>query len=243
MKTRNIIKIAFLVGLILMANACENSWNCLRGNGVTGEETRDISGFTGVVSEGEFDIIVLPDSMFSVMLEADENLIQYIRTRISGNTLIVDQGTRKCLRSDNPIRITVNMPRVEYLNLTGSGLITGDNIESDELKVELTGSGVIDLAGLNVGLLDALITGSGEMIFRGKAVDADLDITGSGEIKAFNLESVNCIANISGSGNMQVNAEKKLIAYISGSGNVIYMGNPPTLEAHVTGSGALISAN
>ena len=202
MKARSIIRITFLAALTLMAYACENSWNCLRGNGVPGEETRDISGFTGVVSEGEYDILVVPDAEYSVMIEADENLIQYIRTRISGNSLIVDQGTRKCLRSDSPIRITVYMPVVEYLNLTGSGMITGDNIEGDELRVELTGSGQIDLRGLDVGLLDALITGSGEMIFWGIATDADLDITGSGEIKAFNLETVNCIANISGSGNM-----------------------------------------
>jgi hypothetical protein len=243
MKTRSIIRVAFLAALTVMAYACENSWSCLRGNGIPGEETRAISGFNGVVSEGEFDVFIVPDSSFSVILEADENILPYIRTRISGNTLILDQGTRKCLRSDNPIRITVHLPQVAFLDLTGSGMITGDNIEADELTVHLTGSGLIDLRGLKTGLLDALITGSGEMIFWGETIDADLDITGSGEIRAFNLESVNCIANISGSGSMEVNVEKKLIAYISGSGNIFVMGNPPSLEAHITGSGAIIPTN
>ncbi len=242
MKTRSIMRVAFLAALTLMAYACESTWPCLRGNGVPGEETRTIEGFTGVVSEGEFDVFIIPDSDFGVTLEADENIIQYIRTRVSGNTLIVDQGTRKCLRSENPIRITVQMPRVEYLNLTGSGMITGDNIESDELRVELTGSGLVDLRGLNVGLLDALITGSGEMIFWGNATDADLDITGSGMIKAFQLESVNCIANISGSGSMQVKVEKLLTAYISGSGNIFYQGNP-SVSANITGTGAVLNSN
>jgi hypothetical protein len=195
-----------------------------------------------VVSEGEYDVIIVPASDFAVILEADENLIQYIRTRVSGNTLIVDQGTRKCLRSENPIRITVYMPQVAYLELTGSGMITGDNIESDELRVELTGSGLIDLRGLDVGLLDALITGSGEMIFWGMARNADLDITGSGEIKAFHLESVNCTANISGSGNMQVTVEKTLTAYISGSGSIYYQGNPG-VSAKITGSGTVSKSN
>jgi hypothetical protein len=242
MKTSNITRTIFLALLTLLAYGCESSWNCLRGNGVAGEETRMVEGYTGVVSEGEFDVSIVPDSEFGVTIEADENLIQYIRTRLSGNSLIVDQGTRKCLRSDNPIRITVHMPDVTYLNLTGSGMITGDNIESDELRVELTGSGLIDLRGLDVGLLDALITGSGEMIFWGQANDADLDITGSGEIKAFHLESVNCIANISGSGNMQVRVEKLLTAYISGSGSIYYQGNP-SVSANITGSGAVINSN
>ena len=145
------------------------------------------------------------------------------------------------------------MPDVEYLNLTGSGMITGDNIEGEKLRVELTGSGLIDLRGLNLGLLDALITGSGEMIFWGNATDADLDITGSGMIKAFHLEcsgmikafhleSVNCIANISGSGNMEINVEKQLNAFISGSGSIYYQGNP-SVSTTITGSGAVISAN
>ena len=243
MKIRSVIRIAFLAGLTVMAYACESSWSCLRGNGVAGDEIRTISGFTGVVSEGEFDVFIIPDSSFSVKLEADENLIQYIRTSVSGNTLIVDQGTRKCLRSDNPIRITVYMPQVEYLNLTGSGMITGENIESDVLKVHLTGSGLIDLKGLKTGLLDALITGSGEMVFWGETLDADLDITGSGMIKAFHLESVNCIANISGSGSMEIKVKKQLTAYISGSGNIYYQGNPPTVSVNITGSGAVIPAN
>ena len=242
MQSKSLLKVAFLAVLTVMVYACENTWNCLRGNGMPGDETRIIEGFTGVVSEGEFDVFIIPDSAFSIRLEADENLIQYIRTRISGNTLIVDQGTRKCLRSDNPIRITVYMPQVEYLNLTGSGMITGDNIESDELRVELTGSGLIDLRGLKTGLLDALITGSGEMIFWGETVDADLDITGSGQVKAFHLESVNCVANISGSGNMQVNVEKILTAYISGSGSIYYQGNP-SVSANITGTGAVINSN
>jgi hypothetical protein len=242
MKTNNITRTAFLAFLTLLAYGCENSWNCLRGNGIAGEETRMVEGYTGVVSEGEFDVVIVPDTEFEVTIEADENLIQYIRTRLSGNTLIVDQGTRKCLRSENPIRITVHMPHISSLNLTGSGMITGDNIESDELRVELTGSGRVDLRGLDVGLLDALITGSGEMIFWGQADDTDLDITGSGEIRAFHLESVNCIANISGSGNMQVRVEKLLTAYISGSGSIYYQGNP-SVSANITGSGAVIKSN
>lgn len=242
MKTNNITRTAFLAFLTLLAYSCENSWNCLRGNGVAGEETRKVEGFTGVVSEGEFDVFIVPDTEFEVTIEADENLVKYIRTRLSGNTLTVDQGTRKCLRSENPIRITVHMPHVTYLNLTGSGMITGDNIEGNDLRVELTGSGLVDLRGLDVESLDALITGSGEMVFWGQANDADLDITGSGEIKAFHLESVNCIANISGSGNMQVKVEKLLTAYISGSGSIYYQGNP-SVSANITGSGAVINSN
>ncbi len=242
MKTSIIIRVAFLAALAVLAHACENTWSCLRGNGIPGSETRTISGFTGVVSEGEFDVYIQVDTAFSVEIEADENLIQYIRTRVSGNTLILDQGTRKCLRSDNPIRIRVNMPEVEYLNLTGSGMITGDNIHSDELRVELTGSGLIDLMGLNVLLLDALITGSGEIILWGETVDSDLDITGSGRIKSFHMESTNCIANISGSGNMEVKVEKLLTVYISGSGSIYYQGNP-SVVANITGTGAVISSN
>ena len=101
MKTKTTIPIILFIILAISLIACENSGiNCLRGNGIIEKETRDLEEYNGVVTEGEFEVFYIPDSSYSVIIETDQNLIQYIRTRISGTTLIVDNGTRKCLRSD-----------------------------------------------------------------------------------------------------------------------------------------------
>lgn len=223
--------------------SCESGfWNCLTGNGIPAEETRYFAEFDGFVSEGSFDILVISDSAYSVTVEADENLLRYIRTRVSGHRLIIDTGTRRCLRSDTPMLLTIRMPYVNCIELTGSGQITGDDFTAEVLRLKISGSGEIDMRGLDIGSLDALITGSGDMIFWGIADVTDFDITGSGRIDAYHLDADRCSASISGSGSMFVTVETLLRVIITGSGDVFYRGNC-SVETTIEGSGSVINTN
>ncbi len=38
--------------------------------------------FTGIISEGDYDVYIVIDSLSRVVIEADENLMPYIRTNI-----------------------------------------------------------------------------------------------------------------------------------------------------------------
>jgi len=236
-------KVLFLALVAMSLLACENSaWNCLRGNGIIQTETRELQYYNGVVTEGEFEVSYIMDTSYYVELEADQNLLTYIRTRISGNTLIVDNGTRKCLRSEYPMRIFVHSPEISLMSLVGSGMISSDYLYSDELTLKIEGSGVIDMKELDVLDLLVLITGSGDVDLWGKSVDANYTITGSGTISAQNLASENCIAEISGSGTIYCQASETLEAIISGSGSIFYRGNP-AVSTHISGSGSVLGIN
>ncbi|MFC2115288.1 head GIN domain-containing protein [Bacteroidota bacterium] len=237
MKTKTPIKIMFFVLLPLVILACENSsWTCLRGNGIIDSDIRDLNYYNGVVTEGEFEIFYIPDTSYFVELRTDQNLLPYIRTRISGSTLIVDNGTRKCLRSEYPIGVYVHTPEIQLMSLVGSGLISADYVYSDELRLEISGSGYIDILEMDVLDLRILITGSGDVDLRGTTNMAEYTITGSGTISAQNLLSNTCIAEISGSGTIYCHADKFLEAIISGSGSIFYRG-APTVSSHISGDG------
>ena len=241
MKTKAHISIILTVVLALTLIGCENSSvNCLRGNGIIEKETREVQEYNGVVTEGEFDVFYVPDSSYSVVIETDQNLIPYIRTRISGSTLIVDNGTRKCLRSEYPIRIYVHAPEIKLMSLVGSGLISAETVYADELTLSIEGSGIIDVSGIDVLELNVLITGSGDVSLWGKADAADYTITGSGNIDAKNVISNTCVAEISGSGSIYCNAVIKLEAFISGIGYIYYKGSP-SVSTHISGTGSVIS--
>ncbi len=242
MKAKASVKIILGITLALSVVACENaSWNCLRGNGVIEEETRPLQAYDGVVTEGEFEIIYIPDSVYSVIVETDQNLLPYIRTRISGSTLIVDNGTQKCLRSEYPIRIYVHTPEIRLMRLTGSGMISAESVYGDELRLEIEGSGKIDVTGIDVLDLFVLITGSGDVVLWGSSVDGDYTITGSGNINARNVVTETSGAEISGSGTIYCHATESLDAIISGSGTIYYAGDPPVVNTYSSGSGSFIS--
>ena len=232
--------------LLVTLNSCEyGPFGCLRGNGVLIEETRDLNQFTGIISEGDFDINIVVDTICKAVIEADENLMNYISTYVRSGNLVIDNSSRRCLRNadGNPINIWLHVPYVDYINLTGSGVIyCQDFLYLEYIRIELIGSGIVDLRDLDVISLDAILTGSGEIELWGICEEGDLSIPGSGVIKALHLEQDICDASISGSGDMYVFVYDILDAHISGSGNIYYQGNP-RITTRITGSGKVKPLN
>jgi hypothetical protein len=246
MKRIPLLTVAVSVTVLSVLTSCDDFYlGCLDGNGIAGYEERNLSHYTGLISEGEYDVFIIMDSVSKVRIEADENLIPYIRTVVKDDILVIDNGSRRCLRNRNnePIRIYVHTTDIFYIELDGSGIIYSDYlIYVDYLKVELDGSGIIDLRDIDALELDARLSGSGEIELWGIAGTGDFDIPGSGIIKAFHLEQDECYASISGSGDMYVFVYDFLDANISGSGNIFYRGNP-RINVRITGSGSLNNNN
>ena len=64
-----------------------------------------------------------------------------------------------------------------------------------------------------------------------------IDINGSGNINTRDVDADDVYTDISGSGDISVTALNMLDARISGSGDIDYWGNPPTVKLDVSGSG------
>jgi hypothetical protein len=71
----------------------------------------------------------------------------------------------------------------------------------------------------------------------GSAASVSARISGSGNADCSKLICDEARAQISGSGNIKLNANKSVDAQISGSGNVTYRGVAADIKKHVSGSG------
>ena len=257
MKTRTSILVILAASLLIMAG-CGKSAIRIKGNGNVVSETRAMVDFNRVENEGAFDVYIIQDSVSEVTIEAESNLIGYIRTEVSGSTLRV--YTKENLKTTRPIKIYIYTPDINSVRLSGSGIIDLRTIHTDDMEVVLSGSGEITGTvfadytsvgingsgtanmSINTTDLETSISGSGDMYFSGQAVTAHFGISGSGSIRAYNLELENCYANISGSGDMFVNVSDLLDVKISGSGSIYYIGYPE-IYTNISGSGSVISAN
>jgi len=239
MKTSKMFFILFLSILLFSTSCMDSFWNCIEGNGNTATVRRSVGDFTNVTSSGDFIVDVSIGPSTSVSVEADENLLSYVETYIQGNTLIIETEDNHCIRSREQIYVHVITPSVYELKLSGSGVIYCDDVDASELKYVLTGSGDIESAGITADFIEANLTGSGEIILSGTASETDFYISGSGNIKAVNLEQEQCVATISGSGSIYAFVHDLLDVVITGSGNVLYKGDPEK-EVNITGSGRVI---
>lgn len=293
---KKILAIGVLISTLVLS-ACYGP--CTTGAGSIVTEVRDITGFTGVRNDGDFEVYVTQSEEYSVEVVAYENLIPIIETYISGNSLVVQMKNNSCYKSGPPIEVHVFLPEVDNLELNGSGKLivydtesnllecynngsgymsvdtvsTGElylsnsgsgyvevtQIFSDDLRLVQSGSGTIDIgdvlgseavsiehsssgslrANIIEGLeLDALLSGSGRIDLSGEVAEVDYGLHSSGRISAVDLMAFDAVVENTGSGLLYVWATEILTATISGSGDVIYRGDP-TISYKITGSGSL----
>lgn len=239
MKTIQLITVG-LVLLLFSATSCIDDL-IIRGNGIEVSEARLTNHFSKVKSEGDFDVHISPGAEYDILIEAESNLIPYIETNVTGNTLrIHTQGLRN-LRNQLPMKVFITTPYIEAITQSGSGIITTGYFEGEHFNATVSGSGIIETA-LDADQVDGVVSGSGSLYLSGAATNAGFLISGSGKIDAWDLSLSSCEATISGSGSSWVNARRFLKANISGSGNVFYSGTP-AVEAHISGSGNVIREN
>ena len=237
MKTSGLIFFSSAFLCFIYLTSC-NRLHKIEGNGNVITVNRVVSHFTGVQSEGSFEVYISYDSVQSVKVEAEENLLHYIGTDVSGSVLIIKKREHRNIDNNFPIRIFVKTPYIEGIELSGSGEVKCDSMTSAYLNLHISGSGEMSVIALS-NKIKAHISGSGNMNLSGIANETDFDINGSGDIHSYNLQQDTCFADISGSGDMFVYVNKLLDVSISGSGKVHYQGNP-NVSTHISGSGSVI---
>ena len=176
-------------------------------------EQRDVSGFDRVSFEGFGTLIITRGSEESLTIEAEDNILPKIETRVRGNTLEIGFDTNRwqdIVRPTEPILFTLSVIKLDGIVLSGAGSIEASGIDTERFDVELSGAGSIEISGF--------------------AETQEINVSGAGSYDSAGLQSENIDVNISGAGNAIVWATESLDVNISGVGNVSYYGDPQLKE-------------
>jgi len=236
-------KILFALFALVSLNLSAQPWKTIKGDGNLKKETREVSNFTSLSSQGSIDVQIAYGTSNTIEVEADENLLPYIETKVEDGKLTIRSQKNINLKSRSGIIVHVSMTSIHSLFQSGSGNIDGSGVFSNDGKTEIrvSGSGNIKLEFGTFNDIALFVSGSGNINLKGNtANNVTVAITGSGNIDCSNVSSNDVDVKISGSGNVKVNAEKSIVAKISGSGNVFYKGNATNISSKISGSGKVI---
>src|SRR5688572_11086224 len=89
----------------------------VKGSGNVRNEKRDVTDFRAIEVGGIFEVEVVAQKEFSVEVEADDNLLQFIKTEVRGGTLEI--STDKKISPNGRIRVRVSAPDIETLQVSG----------------------------------------------------------------------------------------------------------------------------
>jgi len=220
----------------------QNWWGKgIKGKGPMVTKTLDLSEISGIALGINAKVYLTQGNRQSVKIEAQENLIEILKTRVSGGTWKI--GFHENVSNHKTIKIHITLNTLDKVSVGGSGAIEGTNHfpNIDELDVAVSGSGKIAL-DVEATEINTAVSGSGKIYLEGSTNKHRIAVSGSGGISAYDLESADCKITISGSGDCKVNVRNDLRATVSGSGDVYYKGNP-NIRSKVSGSGDISSRN
>ena len=122
------------------------------------------------------------------------------------------------------------------MKVTGSGRIGIADLLSPRVEISIAGSSDVTLDSLNTAKLKTEITGSARLKLKGRVDEQELDLAGSGDYQAPELVSNAAYIEVMGSGDVDVNVQRKLTAELSHGADLVYHGKPG-LDVEVSGQG------
>lgn len=239
MKRSFVVIFTILLGVFGLSSC--NTYNYIEGSGVVQTEYRRTAYFNRLELYFPAEVIVRQGIAKDIEIVAESNIIDYVISRVSGNTLILDDNGR--LRGINNVKIYIQVPDLNAVYVSGSGKVISDNkIFSKNMSLRLSGSGLIDMALDVKNDLVADLNGSGLIFMEGDTYNGIYTVSGSGKIESFDMHADNSDVAITGSGRCETTALSNLDVNISGSGSVWFRGNP-RISKYISGSGKIFNAN
>lgn len=196
------------------------------GSGNIKSESRDHGSFRSISTSGSYNVYITPGSKNDIRVEADDNLLPLIETKVRGNDLEIQTKKGYDIRPTRTINIYVTIDQLEELKSSGNGgFYSKGQLKGDDVRFSFSGSSNTEI-DLKANNLDVSVSGTSKLNLKGNIPSTKYDISGTADVEALELQSSNTDVNISGTGKLDLVAEKKLNVAVSGMGKIRYKGTP-----------------
>jgi hypothetical protein len=234
----------FFVQVMLIACLACNRDSCPFSAGKNSSQTRNLPAFSSIVLNDKINLILTQDTVQSITVSGDNNLLPGIHTDVTDGTLTIE-NRNGCNFLRDPgyvINVYVATSRLQYITYYGAGNITSTNtLNAGEFTVDSwTGTGSVNLM-VNCGLFRANVRNANATItVSGQATAVSVYCAEAGSVNLINLSAVDVYVDQKSVRDSYVNVSGQLRADIVYLGNLYYQGNPTKIDTLITSSGRLI---
>jgi hypothetical protein len=188
----------------------------IRGNGHIKTEERPLAVFASLDAGGAFEIEWQNGSP-ALRITTDENLLRYIQSNVSDNTLRL--RAREHVWPTHGIKVVISSPTRTGGKIRGAVKLTAKQLSGPIFALEAKGASQVSLDGS----VDRLL----------------VDMTGASQLAADGLQAKTAEISTTGAGDAEVAVTDTLKVVITGAGKVTYSGNPPTIKKQIAGAGTI----
>jgi len=167
-------------------------------------ERRQVSGFTGIDASSVFDITVNKGNTESLTIEADNDVMPYVRSEVNNGVLHLSIDDANKGKNIKTLKATITMKDLTGVTLSGACKFTANDLFTPE-KFKADCSGVSGMkVNVNTGQLSIGVSGSGKItLIANVKGDADWNVSGVSSVKA-NMKATKVTINSSGVGSIEL---------------------------------------
>jgi len=191
--------------------------NAVEGNGVSRNETRELSFFNAVSLKGDYDVTIVCGKKPKIEITCDGNILPHIIAKVEDDRLF-----------------TYLSKPVIQTSVIKMKIFTGSLAE-----ISASGKNNLIVSGIQNSRLTLHIKGAGNICLTGKTEELTAVLSGRVTLDAGNLASEVCRITTAGNGNATVRVSEFLEGKIRGIGKISYYGNPGEIRKDISGLGKM----
>jgi len=225
-------KLLIIILSVSMLGACRYK----TGSGNIVSEKRNAGSFTAISVGGGFEVELRHTDNEEILVEADDNLIKYVHTDVSGGQLKIRLDEINV--HDAHLKVYIGAPEINNIKASAAASV----IVKDELKsagsIQLTASSGAEIkTHIDAPDVVAEASSGGELELSGKTRDLKGEVSSGSTIDARELLSENADVNASSGASAKVHASVKLIAKASSGANITYRGGATDVQKSQSSGG------
>lgn len=232
----HITKAIILAVVAVVCFSCGFDNKSVNGDGNVSTQNRTITGnFDNVSASGNIDVIVQQGPQQSVIVEADKNIQEHIKTELKDGELKITSDVN--IRNASKKKITVTLPNVQRISAAiGASVINKGILKTDSLTLESdTGSNL--KASIHTRNAKCETASGGFIEVLGVSEGVEANASSGSTLNAEKLKVVNARAHASSGASVTVNPTANLSADASSGGKVFYIKAPSQITKKASGGG------
>ncbi|WP_375434716.1 head GIN domain-containing protein [uncultured Hymenobacter sp.] len=205
---------ALAVSALVSLSACSAS---------EAQQVRQVNSFETVKVSGAVDLYLRQGSTTEVKVDAAPEVLEYIKTEVSGNTLTIYRDKKFSLSDlmrNKPVKVYVTTPKLSGIEVSGACDVKGETpIKSDDFRISASGASDVTLT-LNANSVSTDASGASDIRLDGRVERQRVQISGSSDYRASDLRSDKANINASGASDAYVYVDEELSSHSSGASDI-----------------------
>ncbi|WP_306353018.1 head GIN domain-containing protein [Flavobacterium sp. '19STA2R22 D10 B1'] len=210
----------------------------VNGDGTVVTQNRTASApFYSIQASNGLDIIIEQSDKQAIIVEADQNLQDHIKTSIENGVLEVTSDVN--IKKASSKKVFIKIKELKELQTSSGADVRGKNtIVSKNIDLKSTSGSSIYIT-LKATNTKTVVSSGSSMEINGATQNYFVDSSSGSSLDAKDFKAQSITSEASSGGSMRINPVENLIATASSGGSIQYVNNPKTIKRKMSSGGSI----